>query len=281
MTDSPATEFGTGDGAGTERAGASSAPAPSLGAQLRQAREAQSHSIADVVQVIRFSAHQIEALERDDYASLPGATSVRGLVRNYAKFLKLDPGPLLDLLDPAVPVPAADVRPPTNMGEAEKASLGKQTTSPVLVAGMSIVVLALAGYWYMDDRAESVSARKPIVPDVAVQRSSQAAAEMPVVPPTAAVIATAAVASDEPQAPAPANGLRLEFDDRSWVEIRDATQKVILVGEFSAGARQNVEGKPPYQVWIGKASGVRVFLGDRNIDLKPHTREQVARLSLE
>jgi cytoskeleton protein RodZ len=65
------------------------------------------------------------------------------------------------------------------------------------------------------------------------------------------------------------------------VEIRDATQKIVFVGEYPAGTRQNVEGKAPFQVWIGKASGVRLFMGERGIDLKPHTREEVARFSLE
>jgi cytoskeleton protein RodZ len=96
------------------------AEAETPGSVLRRAREARGQSISDVVQVIRFSARQIEALERDDYASLPGSTAVRGLVRNYAKFLKLDAAPLLAQLDPAVPVPEADVRPPANMGEAEQ-----------------------------------------------------------------------------------------------------------------------------------------------------------------
>ena len=77
----------------TEQVAAAVEPA-TPGATLRRAREARGQSIADVVQVIRFSAHQIEALERDDYASLPGATSVRGLVRNYARYLKLDAAPM-------------------------------------------------------------------------------------------------------------------------------------------------------------------------------------------
>jgi len=81
--------------------------------------------------------------------------------------------------------------------------------------------------------------------------------------------------------PLPFGGLRIEFDDRSWIEIRDATQKIVFVGEYPAGTRQNVEGRAPFQVWIGRASGVRVFMGERSIDLKPHTREDVARFSLE
>jgi cytoskeleton protein RodZ len=160
---------------------------PSLGTQLRVAREAKGSSIADVVQVIRFSAHQIEALERDDYGSLPGATSVRGLVRNYAKFLKLDPLPLLALIEPAVPVPEADVRPPTNMGEAEQPGLAERVPSRLLSAVVGVLMLLAALYWYLDPSSESTVVKR------AVPQAASA-------PPAPAVEAGSAVALATPAA---------------------------------------------------------------------------------
>lgn len=258
----------------------------SPGAVLRRAREARGQSIADAVQVIRFSAHQIEALERDDYASLPGPTSVRGLVRNYAKFLKLDATPLLEQLEPAVPVTEADVRPPTNMGEAEQPTIVERLSFSLILTGIFIVALVLAGYWYLNlpDHQDSASAARSLAERIPVAAPSPVAtpAALPVVAPTPAVVTEGQPASPgtTPVMP-PFAGLRVEFDDRSWIEIRDATQKIVYVGEYPAGTRQNVEGKAPFQVWIGKASGVRLFMGERSIDLKPHTREEVARFSLE
>jgi cytoskeleton protein RodZ len=254
------------------------------GAALRQAREAKGHTVAEVVQVIRFSAHQIEALERDEYAQLPGATSVRGLVRNYAKFLKVDPEPLLAQLDPAVPVPEADVRPPTNMGEAEQASLGERVPLRMFVIVGAALILGLGVFWFVDSPIGGPSTVKSRVADrgqkpPAAPQGEQSAA-VSTAPPSASVLTTPSLPAGN-VAVVPWAGLRVEFDDRSWIEIRDAMQKVVLVGEFSAGSKHDVEGKPPYQLWIGRASAVRVFLGDRSIDLKPHTREEVARLTVE
>ena len=259
-------------------------PAPvesnSPGSVLRRAREARGQSIADAVQVIRFSAHQIEALERDDYASLPGPTSVRGLVRNYAKFLKLDATPLLAQLEPAVPLPEADVRPPTNMGEAEQPTIAERLPFNLILIGIVFVALVLAGYWYTtvpdhEDSAPSTRSQVDSSPVVAP-------GAVPVVAPTPAVVVEAQPGnSGAASAMPPFAGLRVEFDDRSWIEIRDATQRIVYVGEYPAGTRQNVEGKAPFQVWIGKASGVRLFMGERSIDLKTHTREEVARFTLE
>jgi cytoskeleton protein RodZ len=256
------------------------------GAVLRRAREARGQSIADVVQVIRFSAHQIEALERDDYASLPGATSVRGLVRNYAKFLKLDATPLLTQLEPAVPVTETDVRPPTNMGGAEPATIVERMPPRLIAAGIAVLLLVLGGYWFatLPDDSGLASLLRDVSGGSAIVGPGRVAAPsvVPVVQPAPAVVAESPpVAAGETPGSLPFDGLRVEFDDRSWIEIRDATQKVVFVGEYPAGTRQNVEGRAPFQVWIGRASAVRVFMGERSIDLKPHTREEVARFSLE
>lgn len=257
------------------------------GAVLRRAREARGHSIADVVQVIRFSARQIEALERDDYASLPGSTAVRGLVRNYAKFIKLDPAPLLAQLEPSVPVSETDVRPPANMGKAEQSATIVERIPPGLIAaGVVVLLLALAGYWYSTLPADSWLAGlwRGVQGSSAAGLPSQTEppALVPVLQPVPAVVAgNVPVVEAEASSSLPFAGLRVEFDDRSWIEVRDATQKVVFVGEYPAGIRQNVDGKAPFQIWIGRASAVRVFMGERSIDLKPHTREDVARLSLE
>ena len=37
------------------------------------------------------------------------------------------------------------------------------------------------------------------------------------------------------------SALLIEFDDLSWIEVRDATQKIVYVGEFPKGTRQQVE----------------------------------------
>jgi cytoskeleton protein RodZ len=256
------------------------------GAILRRARQARGLSIADVVHVIRFSAHQIEALERDDYASLPGATSVRGLVRNYARFLKLDAAPLLTQLDPAVPVTEAEVRPPVNMGGAEQPTIGQRVPSRFVAVAVAILLLAMGAYWLATLPADNGLAGLwrgvaggPAAPAPA---GAAAPAAVPVVQPAPAVVAESPPpAAGEATGVPPQPGLRVEFDDRSWIEVRDATQKVVFVGEYPAGTLQNIEGKAPFQLWIGRASAVRVFMGERSIDLKPHTREEVARFSLE
>ncbi|MDA8109015.1 MAG: helix-turn-helix domain-containing protein, partial [Betaproteobacteria bacterium] len=76
------------------------APTPAaeegVGQALAQARRALGLSLDDVAQQLKYGARQIEALEQGRFDSLHGATFARGMVRSYARLLKLDPEPLLE-----------------------------------------------------------------------------------------------------------------------------------------------------------------------------------------
>lgn len=66
----------------------------------------------------------------------------------------------------------------------------------------------------------------------------------------------------------------------SWVEAVDAQQRVVLSRILSAGEAVVLEGTGPWRVVIGNASATQVRFRGRNVDLVPHTRENVARIEL-
>lgn len=116
----------------------------------------------------------------------------------------------------------------------------------------------------------------PAVPAAPATRAPSAA--VPVAP---GVTAAPAAPAAPVATPSPAPKLVIDFDGRSWVEVKDATQKIVLTGEYGAGTHQVVVGKPPFQLWIGKASAVRVNYNEQKVNLQPHARDEVARLTLE
>src|SRR5471032_842319 len=58
-------------------------------------------SLEDVANQLKFSPRLIEALEAGEFDKLPGGTFARGMLRSYAKLLKLDPAPILAQLVPS------------------------------------------------------------------------------------------------------------------------------------------------------------------------------------
>ena len=264
------------------------------GLTLRAAREARGLSQSEIAQVTRFSVRQIEALETGDYASLPGSTAVRGFIRAYAKLLKLDAEPLLAGLDSTAPMAMADVRPPTQVSEVEQTTW-RQRFKPGRMLTLSLWgLLLLAVTWYvarpdLETLRRYLTGTSSTVAPSATHSAAGFTAPSPSVVQDASPVATPG-ASSEVTAPtasaafvaSSATGvLHLTFDELSWIEISDATEQIIFRGEYPAGTRQDVAGRPPFHVWIGKASGVRLSYGDRAIDLQPYTRADVARLTVE
>jgi cytoskeleton protein RodZ len=60
-----------------------------IGKQLKQAREAKNLTIEKIVVATRIRAHLIEAIEADDFESLPSPVQARAFLRLYAEFLGL------------------------------------------------------------------------------------------------------------------------------------------------------------------------------------------------
>src|SRR4030066_1920691 len=71
------------------------APAPGPGALLAQARADLHLAHEEVAAKLHLATRQIQALEQDDYSSLPGPTYVRGYLKSYALLLGLSPEPIL------------------------------------------------------------------------------------------------------------------------------------------------------------------------------------------
>ncbi|WP_137009393.1 RodZ domain-containing protein [Aquitalea aquatilis] len=80
-----------------------------VGAALKAAREQAGMSLGEVAERLKLSVRQLDAIEKDDFQQLPGATFVRGFVRNYARFLKVDSEPLMAQLEEHFPSAVNDV----------------------------------------------------------------------------------------------------------------------------------------------------------------------------
>lgn len=80
---------------------------------------------------------------------------------------------------------------------------------------------------------------------------------------------------------AQADSLVLRFERESWVEVRDGTGRVLLIGTQPAQSLREISGQKPYSMTIGNAPFVRVEAGGRNVDLGAVTQKGVARVRIE
>lgn len=74
----------------------------SIGPALKSLREAKQIELSAVSARTKYSAVQLAYLENEQWDRLPHGVPLRGLVRNYAKYLESDVDVMLRLLDDAV-----------------------------------------------------------------------------------------------------------------------------------------------------------------------------------
>ena len=279
------------------------------GAALLKERRRQGLSLGDISRQLKLSVRQVEALERDDYSAYKGPVFIHGFIRNYAKLLGLDPEPLIRATDSMLNPPqiATNSTNPPERAQPEPAVRGKRPLWPLITA-LLLIAIALS-FYFGGQRSPEVGRSAPSVParDKGVPPAKSSSAEVkpraestPDTEP-AAKLATkpAAKAETKPDsrvrvetadrapteaAAAEAAGLvrvRMIFEQESWVEIKDRSGNTIFGQLNPAGSRRSVSGEPPLSVVVGHSAGVQLFVGDKNIDLAPHTRVDVARLTLE
>jgi cytoskeletal protein RodZ len=63
----------------------------SFGEELRRERELRQISLREVAQATKINIRYLEAMERNDFAYLPGGLFNRGFVRAYCKHIGVDP----------------------------------------------------------------------------------------------------------------------------------------------------------------------------------------------
>jgi cytoskeleton protein RodZ len=268
-----------------------------VGHELAAAREARGLALADVAQQLKFAPRQLEALEQERFDALPGATFARGMVRSYARLLKLDPEPLLARIAGRWEVPdsnrlAARYHQPVPFSDSARRStfvyLG-------ISAGVLVLVGAVAFGWHQERTAAlKAPAKAQSVAKAAPRESRRAPAPIPAQPAAApapvfeekkpVVVAPQEKALVATPPPPPAvygrHRLVVRTDEEAWIEIRDSADRLLVSSLNPPGSERVVRGKPPYSLVIGNASHVHVLYDDKPINLAPHTRADVARLTI-
>jgi len=263
--------------------------AAGVGEELAAARLALGLSVADIAQQLKFGVRQIEAMEQGRFEDLPSGTFARGMVRSYARLLKLDAEPLVQRMAARVAAPdnaeaVASIRRPIPITDSSR-------RVNLIYAALSVAILVVsAGVVIEWQRERSAEARLTFVPAASLPQGEpepqRLAAATPVeVNPAQVTVPPAREASVPPPPPLPVAGDRrrivLKFDGTSWVEIRGRDGKTLISQLNPAGSEQTVEGRPPFSLVIGNAQFVRLSYEDRQIDLAPHVKVEVARFTLE
>jgi cytoskeleton protein RodZ len=277
-----------------------------VGAELQRAREARGLALSEVAQQLKFAPRQLEALEQDRFDLLPGGTFARGMVRNYARLLKIDPEPLLRGIGERFEAPDANTLAARYSQPVPFSDSARRSTFVYL--GLSLGVLALgagvAWQWYHErGRAGAMARAKP--PAQVAERApapkpkvAEKVVQAPSAPKPAVARAEAAQAqkaeAQPPQVekvavvkPPPAakvapgvHRLVIHCAEAAWIEVRDVNDRALVSSLNPAGAQRVVQARGPLTLVIGNARQVTILHNDQPMDIAPYIKVETARFTL-
>ena len=227
------------------------------GEYLRQIRISQSLELQNVAQDLKMPVKTLEALEQDNYKSLPEATFIKGYYRSYAKYLKADATAIIQRFDEIyendtglVPNHALNNSPikimgklPGSNGDRNRKWLKRILIAVVVIALLWLLVAAIQKFTSKGSADASAEAKNS---DVQVLTLDGANAS--------------AVSGDE---------MVLEFNRPTSVHIVDSTNKVLATGRQASTL--TLHGESPFRIRLDDAKAVSLSLNKESIPLSPYT----------
>ena len=286
------------------------------GTLLRRAREAGGLHVAALAVALKVPVRKLEALEDDRWDLLPDAVFARALASSICRSLKVDPQPILERL-PQTAAPRL-VRDDDGINTPFRApsdgappSWLDHVTRPVFMVVFALLlgalVLVLLPSMQTEGNAGSVASNETVANGAATGKPppaepqglpgepAAAAAPAPTMPPEApatAMTVSSTLAAPPGAAPAagpvaaetaaPASGVVVfRTSGPSWVEVTDAKGVVALRRLLESGESAGASGALPLQVTIGRVDYTEVQVRGKPYDLKPVSRDNVARFEVK
>lgn len=232
-----------------------------IGEAFKQARKERGLSLEEIAEKTKIRSRYLEAIEEENFDLLPGRVYVKGFLRNYAKFLGLNPEPLVALYEERYPgeQPAAVAAEAPSRGGKKVHSRGKPRICVFLAAVLCLVAFGLyawqAGALFPqapdDVRAPGNADGRDLPGQV------YAPPDQPASPPVSSVLED----NTSPQ------GVSLVLDvvqDSCWMRVVvDGETK--FEGELTARQSRSFSGKERIKVKLGNAGAVKVQVNGRNL----------------
>ncbi|MEM7348150.1 MAG: RodZ domain-containing protein [Chloroflexota bacterium] len=240
-----------------------------LGEQFKIEREAQGLTLADVEDKLHIRQHLLEALEANNFKVFPSPVVARGLIRNYATYLGLDPIEALTLYDGNGRIPVKGQRLTSDGIEFMNLSMAPRpriTWDSIIGVILFLLVVGGAGFFIYEEFIQPGTIVTPTAQPVSAADNSNgdSALILPTVTPPPTNTPTPIPPTDTPT-PIIYTGVTVELliEESSWVQILVDGVKD-FEGELTPGDNRSWTGQQRVAIRAGNAGGVAVVVNGTN-----------------
>ena len=200
-----------------------------FGDTLRQARSYKGVTLREAEVATRINRHHLAALEEENFEGLPPLIYQRGIVKNYAAYLDLEPIKLLELFEEARGVQPDD---PPRVSPLQQLDMPNHFAPNFAIIAFMVFVSAIVFAWLYSayfapteapsTPAETIATVTPVDPDSFIVPSRTRA------PPTpTATVPPSPTATDEPEPTATAEEVVEPTTDEGSSEAASVEEDVI------------------------------------------------------
>ena len=247
-----------------------------IGDTLRIQRETLGVTVEEAENQTRIRRHHIDAIESGDFKNLPSPVQGRGMLKNYAAFLGLDPDPLLLKYAQGLQEQLSDRRSETQTtpGRPRRPILGRMISGDLLFGGIFLIGLMIFVIWAVG-RVSSVQgsldteASPPAIVDMLDPQPTNT--PVPTITPTLDPLAEPSIETEIPEvdtSPTPVPTLPISNDapvqvyivviERAWVRVTvDGT--VEFEGRVIPGSAFPFSGRQRIEVLTSSGSALEIF----------------------
>lgn len=238
-----------------------------IGNSLREARIRKGLSVKDVEDVTKIRSKYLEALEEDDFEVLPGPTFVKGFLRTYALFLKLDADAVVDeyrsSYEPRIeetPVLSVDSSRRSRSrpsAERKKQRPRRNQRGYALVGVVAVVVVVLLA-WFGSGRArDAASINASSVSTPTSSTSLRAVSSTTTLPSEGGVSSTTSSATGTTGDTSNGKNVALVVavtEGSCWLVVREDNESgaEVFAGTLSAGGQQTFDSSKRYWMRAGR-----------------------------
>lgn len=232
-----------------------------IGEKLRQERVGKGLAIDDISRDTRIAPRFLEAIETDDYSSLPGLLFTRNFVRQYALTLQLDPDPLLAELpktdESTAPLPNPPARPRSSYNRDRRRHAILSSIAWLLVAGG----VGTAAYMYVNH------SRRNSLPQARLAQTVEASGGAK---PPAPASAPGAAPGPAPQialgsTTAPVQVALTAHGTSAWVQV-SADGRITFTGTLRPNETREVSAEEQVKVLTGNAGALTISLNGKTLE---------------
>ena len=234
-----------------------------LGELLKDARQKKGVSLQEAATETHIQRHYLEALEQNNLKAFPSPVVARGLIRNYARYLGLDPIEALTLYDGNGRVLVKGQRLTPNGIEFMNLSMTRRTAfNWELFIGVILLLVLLGGGGYLayGNIVQTSVTATPTKTPLAAGLTDDSALVLPTVTPLPTNTPTPLPPTPTPTSAVYA-GVEVELiiQQSSWVQILADDVKV-FEGILQPGDSEIWRGERRVAIRAGNGGGVEVFV---------------------